>query len=577
MCNTHLLLYYMMRFLVYFSIIFASLAHSWAHNTPGRHYQIPVKVTPPYLSGNFAELRSNHFHAGIDFKTQGVVGKKIYAFDHGWVSRVSVSPWGYGNAVYITHYSGLTTVYGHLLSFEGELKERIHNLHYEKESFALDVTFEKGEIPVQKGQVFALGGNTGSSAGPHLHFEIRTQEAQHLVDPIPYFADKLKDQTPPQLRQIRLYPTDSAIVNGGYQAVTATPLRNKSGNKILNKSFTAWGNVYLGVKAYDKMDDVHHIYGVKHVRLYVEDSLYFSIQFDDIPLAHSRYINSLIDYGEKQRTRSQMMRLMIDPGNKLYCYSHATNKGIIQINQEKTYDCRIELRDFFGNQTTWPFSIKGKKPSKLIAAPKVEGKFMAYDKDNLFTADGVSLRIPKGSFYTDQIFTYDTLRMTKAVSRIHQLYSREVPLHNMTALRIAIDHDTLENKNQYYLARVYRNYPSYVSASYVDGKMSARVRDLGSYGVFVDQKTPVITAYNPKSWLSRQTIRFKIGDRETGIRSFRGEIDGKYALFTYDGKNGMLSYRMDAKKLGRNRKHQLRLTVVDNCGNETVERRTFYW
>ncbi len=567
----------MVRICLFLSIFLISFSQGWAQGTPGRGYQIPVKEVSPYLSGNFGELRSNHFHAGIDFKTQGVVGKKIYAFDHGWISRVSVSPWGYGNAIYVTHYSGLTTVYGHLLSFEGELKERIHNLHYEKESFALDVRFEKEEIPVQKGQVIALSGNTGSSAGPHLHFEIRTHDAQHLVDPIPYFADKIKDHVPPQLRQIRLYPTDSAVVNDDYKPVTASPLQDKSGKKILNKDFSAWGDVYLGVKAYDKMDDVHHIYGVKQVSLYVEDSLYFAIQVNDIPLNKSRYINSLIDYGDKQRTRAQVMRLTIDPGNNLKCYPKTINNGVIRIDEEKTYRCRIELRDFFGNQTTWPFEIEGKKPTKPIAPPAVEGKYMAYDKDNLFTADGVSMRIPKGSFYKDQVFTYNTFNMAKAVSRVHQLHSREVPLHGMTELRVRIDKDTLANKEQYYLGRVYRNYPSYVSAAYVDGKMSARVRDLGSYGVFIDQNPPTITEYNPNNWMRQETIRFKIADKETGIRSFRGEIDGKYILFTYDGKNALLSYRLDGKKIGRNREHHLTLTVVDNCGNETVDERTFFW
>ncbi|MEG1379992.1 MAG: M23 family metallopeptidase, partial [Bacteroidales bacterium] len=318
--------------LLYMLLPLATLTAT-AQAGPERTYQIPVKMQP-FLSGNFAELRNNHFHSGIDFKTQGSTGHPIYSFDEGWVSRISVSPWGYGNALYISHHNGMTTVYAHLENFSPEIRRYVKDYQYEHETFIADIYPDKEDLPVKRGEIVAKSGNSGSSGGPHLHFEIRDTETQDPIDPLPYFINKVKDTTKPNLRNIRIYPIEG-VVNGGNAPVTTNPVRKEDGSTVLNKTVTAWGKIGIGVKAYDRMDETTNIYGVKQVRLFVDDTLHFSMQHNRFAFADTRYLNSLIDYADWQSRRSMVMKLFIDPGNNLNCYRQAIDRGEITINEER--------------------------------------------------------------------------------------------------------------------------------------------------------------------------------------------------------------------------------------------------
>ncbi|HOI49512.1 MAG TPA: M23 family metallopeptidase, partial [Prolixibacteraceae bacterium] len=195
-------------------------------NAQEKFYTEPVKI-PVLLSGNFGELRGNHFHMGIDIKTEGRVGVPIHATAAGYISRISIAPAGFGNALYITHLNGTTSVYAHLLKFRKDIETYIRSLQYEKESFAIDWELPAGKFPVEKGEMIAQGGNSGSSAGPHLHFEIRDTRTQDAINPLKYNLFNIKDQTPPRVYAVQLYPLgDQSHVAGSvkkkrYQTVAA--------------------------------------------------------------------------------------------------------------------------------------------------------------------------------------------------------------------------------------------------------------------------------------------------------------------------------------------------------------------
>lgn len=545
-----------------------------AQSGPERTYQIPVKL-PPLLSGNFAELRNNHFHSGIDFKTQGSTKHPIYSFDEGWVSRISISPWGYGKALYITHHNGLTTVYAHLEDFSPEINRYVKAYQYEKETFAVDIHLEKETLPVKRGEIVAKSGNSGSSGGPHLHFEIRDTDTQDALDPLPYFINKIKDTTRPDLRAIRFYPL-AGVINNGSIPVTTTPVRKENGTTALSKPITAWGKIGIGIKAYDRMDSLYHIYGVKQVRLFVDDTLQFSSQQSRFAFADTRYLNSLIDYADWQSRRSMVMKLFVDPGNRLTCYRNLVDRGEITIDQERTYKLRLELSDAHGNKKVFPFTIQGKKQTIPVVGHKGVAQF-PYDRSNQFKTDSFSITIPQGMLYRDCDFTYHTTSPVKAFAKNHQVGDPLVPLHSYVDMSIALTHDPLIDKSKYYVASVSGKNTSFIGGEYKNGRINARIRNFGTFTVLADTIAPTLTPVNPEGWSKNGTIRYRMSDGQSGIQSWRGEVDGQFALFEHDGKSNLIVYRIDTKRIGKGKKHTLTMILTDKRGNEKRDERTFYW
>ncbi|MEG1585617.1 MAG: M23 family metallopeptidase [Bacteroidales bacterium] len=559
--------------LLYLTLTAVSMT-AFSQSGPERTFQIPVKA-PYFLSGNFAELRNNHFHSGIDFKTQGSTGHPIYSFDEGWVSRISVSPWGYGNAVYISHHNGMTTVYAHLLSFAPAIAKAVKEYQYEHETFAVDFKPAKGLLPVGRGEVIAKSGNSGSSGGPHLHFEIRDTASEEAVDPLPYFINKIKDTTKPDLRAIRIYPLEG-IVNGATAPVTTTPVRREDGSTGLSKPVTAWGKIGIGVKAYDRMDSTYNIYGVKQVRMFVNDTLHFSMQQNRFAFADTRYLNSLIDYADWRNRRSMVMKLFVEPGNRLTCYRQLTDRGEITIDEEKPYKIRLELSDAHGNKKILPFTIQGKK-QPLPPAPQHGEHYFAFDRENEFATDSFRIHFPEGVFYQNVDFEYHKTKSAKGYSDLHRVHTPTTPLHKGCDMHITLTKDPLADKSKYYLALMNGDNPSFVPGKYEAGKMNASVRVFGSYQVMADTIAPALSPVQPEKWGKTGQIRYRMSDGQSGIKSWRGEVDGQFALFEYDGKSSIIVYKIDSQKIGKGKKHTLSVTLTDNCGNEKRDERSFYW
>lgn len=541
---------------------------------PERTYQIPVKL-PPYLSGNFAELRNNHFHSGIDFKTQGSIGHPVYSFDEGWISRIVMSPTGYGNALYVTHYNGLTTVYAHLDKFAPEIRRCIKEYQYKHETCRVDVRLEKDEFPVKRGQEIAKSGNTGSSAGPHLHFEIRDTDAQYALDPLAYFINKIKDTTKPELRSVRVYPLEG-VVNSKLAAVTANPVRHEDGTTGLSKAITAWGKIGIGIKAYDKMDDTYHIYGVKQVRLYVDDTLHFSMQHNRFAFADTRYLNSLTDYADWQSRRSMVMKLFIEPGNKLDCYRQVIDRGEITINEERPYRIRLELQDLHGNKKVFPFTIRGKKQD-IPQRPTQGVAHFPYNQDNRYETDRFAIDIPEGMLYTDIDFSYRTTPSVKGYSEIHHVGDPLIPLHSYVDISIGLTKDPIADKSKYYIAWMRGAEPKYLGGTYENGAVKAATRAFGSYVVMADTVAPILKPVNPANWQKNGMVRYSMTDGQTGIKSWRGEVDGNFALFENYGESNILTYHIDGSRIEKGKTHTVTMTVTDNRGNESRDERTFYW
>lgn len=529
---------------------------------------------PVLLSGNFGELRSNHFHSGIDFKTQGVEGKPIHSVQDGYVSRISVSPWGYGNGLYITHPDGTTTVYGHLQKFSQKITAYLKEKQYEQESFNVNLSLTPDELPVKEGELVALSGNTGSSGGPHLHFEVRDTETEEPMDPIEYYKDLIKDTQAPKIQGIMVYSMPGkGVVNGSRRKLELKPVTAKNGKQTLTGKIEAWGEIGLAVKGYDYMDNTSNIYGIKDITLTADSQVIFHSNLDRFAFDETRYLNSFTDFEEWKEHRSFYIKSFVDPGNRLR-FIESLNRGILTIDEPRTYHLTYKLADAFGNTTQLSIRIEGKEqPIPEIDTENAE--LFHWWSDNRFGAKGIRLTIPKGNLYDDLYFRYSVKEDSAALGATHILHNKPVAFHKSAKLSLRLQTDTLENKQQYGIVRLQNGRRSWTGGVYRNGWVDADIKEMGSYTLGQDLVPPTITPLNPATWVSQQAITLRLSDNLSGVQTYRGEIDGQYVLFEMNSKS-VITYHFDKERLARG-KHTLKLVVTDACGNQSTYTYPFTW
>lgn len=526
----------------------------------------PLNI-PLVLSGNFGELRSNHFHSGLDFKTQGKTGLKIYCAADGYVSRVLVSPWGFGRAVYVTHPElGLVTVYGHLQSFSAKIDKIVKAQQYNRESFSIDLEFVPGEISVTKGEVIALSGNAGSSGGPHLHMDVRDLATGDALDPLPYYKHLIKDNVRPVYKTVALYP-HGGVVEDTTIAAYRTP-------ETISKPFTAWGLVAPAIKANDRMPGVNNVYGVKYLSLLVDGKQVYQRVINRFSFDVSRAVNTLVEYGDMKRgwmmtTRVPESHILGDMVNV------STAGGLIDICEERDYKCQYILADEYGNKKVVNFVITGHKTQ--IPEEKHTGALFHYDGHNSYNMNGLKLNFPIGAFYEDIYFDVETAPLDGYVSDAHKIGDTGIPLHKNFDMSIQLIKDDEIDKSKYCLVRINGKRRSAVSSKYNNGRIETRVNRFGRYAVTTDKTPPKVLAVRKTKWARNGKVSFKISDNLSGIENYRGEIDGKWVMFEYDGKNALLSYKLEPGRIVKGKRHKVKMLVTDACGNETIVNETFTW
>lgn len=527
----------------------------------------PLEI-PLVLSGNFGELRSNHFHSGLDFKTQGKTGFAIRCADDGYVARVLVSPWGYGRAVYVAHpATGLTTVYGHLDSFSDKIDNPVREEQYRREAFRVDLNFAPGEITVAKGEIIGRSGNSGSSGGPHLHMEVRDTQTEYALDPLPYFKHLVSDNVAPELRSLALYPRDG-VVDGKRQSAYRA-------GKTIAQPFTAWGEVIPGIKAYDRMTGTRNIYGIKYLSLTVDGKEVYRRTIDHVDFNRTRAINTIIDYPDLVNSKSWVMTTEIPESMPLSDIITADNDGRLIIDEERDYQCEWTMEDAHGNRSKARFTIRGKRMEIPQSVPK--GDLFHWDGVNTIRTDGYTATFPAETFYENVSFNSSAVTSADYCSPIVTLGSEEIPLARNFELTINVTADTIADKSKYCLVRLNGKKRSAVNASYTDGKIKASANRLGRYAVTTDTKAPAITPIKAEQWGRKGVVSYKIADNLSGINDYRCEIDGRFVLIEFDGKTDRLLYRLDSKRVNKGGTHTAKLTVTDACGNVTTSETTFTW
>lgn len=527
---------------------------------------------PLYLSGNFGELRPNHFHGGLDIKTQGVEGKPVHSVGDGYVSRISVSPGGYGNALYIAHPDGHTSVYAHLSRFAPTLAAYVKEAQYAGETFEVNLLPEASRFPIKKGEIIAWSGNTGSSGGPHLHLEMRRTATNEPEDPLPFFVDAIRDTRPPRAYSVMFYPQEGKGIvngNGGKLAVAIAP-------NGLTRPVTAWGEIGLGLKAYDYMDETANTYGVRSVILYADSTELFRSTVDRFLFdEENRAINGWTDFDEFKRHRSWYMKSFLPPGNRLRMLHAGAERGLLHIDEERDYHLLYLLQDAHGNTSRYRFTIRGK--CQDIPPHKEKGKYLLrYDQTNIVQEPGMELVIPKGMLYDNVEADTKVLCDSAAIAYTYQLHSRPIPLHSDCPLSIGIRRFPVADSTKYYLAGQTGNALHYAGGSCRNGWIQGNIRELGSYTVAIDTVPPRIEPVNRKGWERSRTLTFRLSDDQTGVRSYKGKVDGQFVLFTCDIR-GRITCRLADTPVERNKRHELEMEATDFCGNVARLKENFYY
>ena len=534
------------------------------------------------LSGTFGELRTNHFHAGLDIKSStGMSGDTIFAAQKGYVSRIRVDGSGYGNVLYIDHPNGYTTLYAHLDRFAPEIQEYIKHEQYTSENFEVDLYPDRTKFPVNASQFIGIMGNTGHSYGPHLHFEIRHTEGQVPVNPL-HFGYEIADQRAPVIQQLIIYEySESGRLNSSR---VMQPSKLPSGKFGFTSPIAlASSRVSFGVRAYDMHDGTPNQNGIYGIQCKADGEPSFAFTFDEIPIEQSRYLNAHIDYRQKINQNKFFHRCHALEGNKLPIYFAGVDQGLIYINPEHTRKITLDVTDFQGNISTVEFDVR-----RDLSIPVKESIIPAFDimgqpdEVNIISKPGIQVVWPKGSFY-EQIPLQIEVIPSEGLDCFSPHYSIspvDIPVHEYFDVNIEGLSVPTALANKVFIARCEAD-GSIVNcgATWIGNNLSTGVRQISTYTIMADTIPPKISTvhFGPKmtGW-SRMAFKisdnFRVRERAREL-IYDAWIDGKWILMSMDGKTATISHVFDGTIPPGD--HQLRLRVIDDRGNEAVLEKTF--
>ncbi|WMI65282.1 M23 family metallopeptidase [Aestuariibaculum sp. YM273] len=556
--------------LVLFLLTTFSLISQAQNIYPQDYFGDPLEV-PLILSGTFAELRSNHFHSGLDIKTQQREGLRVLASAEGFVSRIKISHYGYGKALYITHPNGYTTVYAHLQKFAPEIEAYIKKRQYEAESYEIELFPSANELKLNKGEHVAYSGNTGGSGGPHLHFEIRNKE-EHPLNPM-LFGINVADTTKPTIKSIYAYAlNDSSSVNNSTekQKIRLIPLASGDYN---TENIEAYGVIGIGVETNDRQNLAANSNGVYQIQSFLNGNQNFEINFQSFSFNETRNINQLIDYEHYTTTKHRIQKLF-NHNNILSLYNPEFYNGNLVVKDSTNSIYKIRVVDFENNDAWVTINIKGNKTSTKKTEEKTPYYIYANQSTNLKSGN-VAVHFYPNTFYEDFYMDFNVQNDTLT------LHDDIMPTKNNFNINFNVSHFNDEDKDKLFVSRLVgrnKNYPLYTSTRREGDTLIASTKYLGSYTLTADTVKPSITPKNfrDEQWISNyRFLKVKIDDSGSGISNYRATINGKWILMEYDYKTKTLTFDFN-DHISTETKNNFKLIVTDNVGNSSTFESVFY-
>lgn len=538
-------------------------ASAAAQSLPQNCFTLPMK-TDVALSATFAEFRANHFHGGLDMRVGGEIGVPVYAVADGYVSRISISPWGGGKVLFIKHDNGYTSVYMHLNDFAGAIGTWVKERQYDLHAYAFTEDVPEGLIPVRQGQLVAHSGNTGGSAGPHLHFEIRHPESGKLINPL-LFGLPYRDGIAPTIRGIRIYPSDAvSTVNGSREPVML------AGDTVL-----VGGSCYLGVYATDAAEGSTKKNGYDHMEISVDGHPFFKYTTEAFKNDSTRVANALIDWKHYGNTREAYLLTRGLQGIEGQWVPMRKNNGHLEFDVGSKHSVTVKVYDLKGNMTERTFYVRSVPPANLpMRSDVIHGEEVIYSKAYRHVGNTLRVDMEAKTLYDNDEIAYQTTTAAGCLSPAYAIMPvrHQIPPHKSYKLSVRESSNINVTSDKVTIVRIDGSRNIAYKTTYADGWYTAEVRDFGTFALMADTEPPTVGAINFKeqSPLKTKVLKVKIQDNLSGIETYHCYLNGTWILGEYDGKSNTLSIHVGGQlKAGRN---ELQVDVYDGCNNLTRKR-----
>ena len=525
----------------------------------------PLEI-PFSISGTFGEPRSSHFHLGIDIKTQGKEGLEVKSISSGSVSRIRISLGGYGKAIYIDHPNKTTSVYAHLKKFAPKIESYIKKFQYENETYTIQKFPKKDKLLIEKGEVIGFSGNTGGSSGPHLHFEIREKKSQKPLNPLLYDLP-VNDLVRPQLQKLFIFYTHENVILNRIQ-----PILLERVNDSLYKTamIETSGKIGIGIQMFDRQDYSYSRNGVYSTKVFVNGKIISHYKFDKLIINESKKLYQVIDYKNYTQKRLKIFKLFYKSDNKLNFMNTLVDQGIFEVELGKSYQIIIEIEDFSGNKSTIEAFIEGTE--NKIKPVELRGRLIKTDREYSFTLKNKELFFPSKTFFNDV-----KIELFENKDQI-EIGPNLFPIANSFEIKFGFNEKDSLRSAQTFIAKKMKKSLVYLPTKLEENKLIAKVNELGVYTLARDSVAPTVVPDNFKKnqWLSNyKSLNLKIDDDFSGIKKYRGTINGEWVLFEYEPKRKILTYDF-FDKYSEKLKHNLELEVEDNVGNKKIYKTTFF-
>jgi hypothetical protein len=539
---------------------------------PQDYFSAPIDINL-ILSGSFAELRTNHFHSGLDIKTQGKEGFQTYASAAGYVSRIKISRYGYGKALYIKHPNGYTTVYAHLKKFSAAIEAYVKKRQYQKETFEIELFPKAGTLKVLDKQLIAYTGNTGGSGGPHLHFEIRDPQ-ERPINPL-MFGFEVKDTTPPVIYGLFGYPiSENSHVGGDTKRVEIRIIKQKDGT-YKSEPIIAYGEIGFGIISTDRQDLASNKNGVNNIQTSFNGQKSLEVNLNRFSFDETKHLNRYIDYEFLYNNKKRIQKLFIEKNNPLSVMNAFTNGGALKIENDTYSIYKVFVSDFKGNQSELNIPIRGvyqKLSDPINRNAKLQ--HVSATKETVLLKDNVSIQILKNTFYEDVDLLFEVSNDTL------KLHTALIPLQKSISINFDISKYKKEDKTRLFIGSVsrYGNKLYYSPTKKRGNTLSTRTKYLGSYSLGIDSENPEIKAINfkNKSWISNNKyLKVKINDKVSGIKNYRATLNERWILMEYDTKTQLLTYDFEDQTITET-VNNFKIIVTDNVGNSSTFESIFY-
>ena len=498
-------------------------------------------------SGSFGEVRSGHFHTGVDLKTDGKIGLKVRAAKAGLVSRVKVQVKGYGKAIYLSHADGTTSVYAHLSRFSDEVNDWVKTQQYAKENYGVDLNPPPGKFNFHAGDVIAYSGNSGGSGGPHVHFEIRDSNSQHPINPTKHGL-KISDERNPELKTLAIYGHGSSSFEGGTPLYFNVHKQNGSWNLSKGDPIEVEGSVSMGIGVVDRHSFSDNPCGIYSIQLEIEGKPFYSMKLDELSFSAKRYVNTHIDYAYRSEKKIPVHRTYLAPNNELDIYDRADRDGILRVEFGRIYNCKYIVADHFGNVSELAFSIVGKNVTTPKFAKNEPESIFYPNKENSFISDELRITVPVNAVYDTLNFQYQKNPSTNGCfSSVHSLCDLGVPLHKNCTVSIKVNEEGRKMSSKLLIVSYSKKgNPISEGGTYKDDWMSTRTRSFGDYAVMADTLKPTLKIIsNLVSPQVGDTLKFHIDDDLAGIDKMSLTAGTQWLLLEWDYKTGEGFYVVD--------------------------------